>query len=71
MSSLLIKNMPEDLHARLKESARSHRRSMTQEALLMLEQSLSLGPVKFPAPVKLKKPVTAAMIRRAIREGRE
>lgn len=70
MSSLLIKNMPEDLHARLKESARRHRRSMTQEALVILEKHLSMGPVEFPEPVIPLKPITAALIRKGIREGR-
>jgi len=71
MSSLLIKNMPENLHAQLKESARRHRRSMTQEALVILEKYLSMdSAVEFPEPVKLLKPITAALIRKGIREGR-
>jgi plasmid stability protein len=70
MSSLLIKNMPENLHAQLKESARRHRRSMTQEALVILEKHLSMGSVEFPEPVIPLKPITAALIRKGIREGR-
>jgi plasmid stability protein len=71
MSSLLIKNMPENLHAQLKESARRHRRSMTQEALVILEKYLSMGTaVEFPEPVIPLKPITAALIRKGIREGR-
>jgi plasmid stability protein len=37
---LLIKNMPEELHKKLKEQAKKHRRSMTQEAITILEQEL-------------------------------
>lgn len=40
MSGLLIKDLPEDLHRRLKERAAAHRRSMSREALLILEGSL-------------------------------
>ena len=33
MSTLVIKNLPEDLHARLKEQAERNRRSVTKEAV--------------------------------------
>jgi plasmid stability protein len=41
MPSLTLKNVPEDLHQRLKEQAERHRRSMNQEAIWILEQALS------------------------------
>jgi len=41
MPSLTLKNVPEDLHQRLKEQAEQHRRSMNQEAIWILEQALS------------------------------
>ena len=40
MPSLTLKNVPEDLHQRLKEQAERHRRSMNQEAIWILEQAL-------------------------------
>ncbi|NBB86338.1 MAG: Arc family DNA-binding protein [Bacteroidetes bacterium] len=40
MPTLTIKNVPPDLHERLKESARRHRRSMNSEAITLLERAL-------------------------------
>ena len=41
MPSLTLKNVPEEIHQRLKEQAEQHRRSMNQEAIWILEQALS------------------------------
>lgn len=56
MSTLVIKNLPEDLHARLREQAERNRRSVTMEAVTLIERGLTpprrvprLGP-----PIKLK-----------------
>lgn len=56
MSTLVIKNLPDDLHARLREQAERNRRSITKEAVTLIERSLAparkapeLGP-----PIKLK-----------------
>jgi plasmid stability protein len=40
MTDLLIRQIPEDLHNKLKKRARANRRSMNQEILILLEQSL-------------------------------
>ena len=40
MPGLLIKDVPVELHKKLKESAARHRRSMTQQALALLEDGL-------------------------------
>lgn len=46
MPSLVIKNFPADLHCRLKASATLRRRSMTQEAIVILEEErLRVRPV--------------------------
>jgi hypothetical protein len=72
MSALVLKNVPEHLRRRLKEEAERNRRSMTQEAMIALERGLGVvPPVKLPKPIPTLKPVTAKMIRDAIREGRE
>ena len=70
MASLLLKNIPNSLHEKLKEEAKKHRRSMMQEAIVLLEQSLSLYPRVFPDPVKSKKLITQDIITAAIQEGR-
>jgi len=41
MPALTIKNMPDELYRRLKESARLNRRSLNSEAIVLLERSLS------------------------------
>ncbi|MFC1776419.1 Arc family DNA-binding protein [Pseudomonadota bacterium] len=40
MPALTIKNIPDDLYARLKESARVHRRSLNSEILYCVERTL-------------------------------
>ncbi len=71
MASLILKNIPEKLHARLKEEAVKHRRSMMQEAIMILEESLDILPVEFPPPVKANKTINQKMLKKAIAEGRE
>jgi plasmid stability protein len=48
MSSLLIKNIPEELHRKLKYQAEKHRRSMMQEAITILEQNLLVTSTDIP-----------------------
>jgi plasmid stability protein len=40
MPALTIKNIPEDLYNRLKEAARTHRRSLNSEVLYCIERIL-------------------------------
>lgn len=72
MPALLIKDLPADLHERLKEEARKHHRSMTKEALCILESGLdapsrSLRDVK---PVSCRIRIDDAWIKRARKWGR-
>lgn len=75
MSGLLIKDFPPDLHRKLKEEAARHHRSMTRQALALLEQALSVQPkntVEFlPRPIKPAKRVTKNDVVTVIREGRD
>ncbi len=55
MPDILIRNVPPELHARLKAAAAAHRRSLTQEAIQIIEENLSppqlLGtPLQLPSP---------------------
>ena len=75
MPGLLIKDFPPELHRRLKEEAARYHRSMTRQALTLLEQALS-APARnaadlLPAPIKPKKPVTPNDVVAVIREGRD
>ena len=41
MPALVIKSFPEDLHAKLRLIAASHRRSVTQETIHLLEKAMA------------------------------
>jgi len=41
MPALVIKSFPEDLHARLRQMAASHRRSVTQETIHLIEVAIA------------------------------
>ena len=71
MSALLIKDLPADVHEWLKSEAEAHRRSMTQQVIVLFEERMrKFRPVHFGPPVKLRKPLTDAFISQAKREGR-
>jgi plasmid stability protein len=68
---ILIKKVPDDVHRRLKEEAARHHRSMARHALAIIQDSL--GPsakLEFPEPAKTAKPLTQAIVSKAIKEGR-
>ena len=75
MSALLIKDFPPELHRKLKEEAARHHRSMTRQALALLEQALSSetrnAAELLPKPLKPAKPVTMNNVVAVIREGRD
>jgi plasmid stability protein len=73
MPALLIKDLPPELHERLKDSATRHRRSLTKEALVLLETALATPdrPVEPPRPFKARLPLTQELLDQAKGEGRE
>ena len=57
MANLTIKNVPEKLHRRLKQSAAEHRRSMNSEAIACLERVLisrRIDPQEFLARARAR-----------------
>ena len=71
MPALVIKELSSELHSRLREVARQHHRSMTQQAVVLLEQGLH-QPRPMPA-IKAYRgafPLTDTLINQAKREGR-
>jgi hypothetical protein len=71
MAALLIKDIPPEVHEWLKREAERNRRSMTQQAIVLLEERMHrFRPVKFPAPAQTRTPLTAKFIDQAKREGR-
>lgn len=81
MSTLTLKNVPEDLHRRLKERAARNRRSVEDEALRCLDEAVAAPPLDdeaFLEEVRLSREALAARgvwitpesIREAIEQGR-
>lgn len=71
MAAIVLKNVPDELQRRLKAEAGRNRRSMAQEAVMILERSLqTIAPIKLPTPVEPLKRITSAMVLRATRAGR-
>ena len=75
MTGLLIKDFPPELHRRLKEEAVRYHRSMTRQALVLLEQALS-APSQNTAELlpDLLKPATtlaSSDVVAVIRENRD
>ncbi len=76
MPTLVVKNLPEPLHERLKAQAVEHGRSVTKEVIFVLEQGLLAGrrraPLLLPPAYVLKGgPLTIEQIEAAIADGRE
>jgi plasmid stability protein len=74
MPTLVVKNLPEVLHERLKAHAQANHRSVTKEVVSMIEQALKAparAPVDLPPPIKLRSgPATSEWIEAAIQDGR-
>ncbi len=78
MLTLTLKNIPEDLHGRLKRSAERNRRSLNSEILARLESDFTapaLDPGRYATMLKaftsrLPAPVEHAKVTRYKRQGR-
>ena len=71
MPALVIKDLPKELHTRLQDEAALHHRSMTRQAIAILERALM--PVPSVAAVKPERggfPLTTKLVNAAKREGR-
>lgn len=63
MLTLTLKNIPQDLHAMLKESAEKNRRSLNSEILLRLENDFTVPTVDPETYAKELKAFTARLPR--------
>lgn len=71
MPGILIKHVPPQLHRKLKAEAKRHRRSLTNHALVLLEQAVARPqPADWPEPVRGAFPLTDPWLKKAIRAGR-
>ena len=71
MPALLIKDIPREVHEWLKREAERNRRSMNQQAIVLLEEGMRrFRPMRFQPPVRTRTILTAEFIDRAKRESR-
>jgi plasmid stability protein len=71
MASLLIKDLPPELHRRLKESAKRNRRSMNGQMIVLLEKALEdEAPIRLPKAVKGRFLISDRFLQTAKRAGR-
>ena len=57
MSTIVVKNFPDDLHGRLKARAVHNRRSMTQEAVHLIAAGLGVEPASVVQPRQSVAPI--------------
>ena len=76
MPGLLIKNLPDELHTRLKARAAANRRSLSSEAIMLLQQGLAdpAGPPRLEDLDRLRvrgsRPLTEELLDQARNTGR-
>jgi len=71
MSSMLIKNIPEEIKKKLKEQAELNHRSMNKQVVSILEQAVARpGIGSLPPPVRLKFHPTDTWLSKAKSWGR-
>jgi len=72
MTALLVKNMPPDLHEKLRRRAKAHHRSMNREVVAILERELERPSAQeLPLPVKTTEPLDHDWIVQTMRDARD
>lgn len=72
MAALLIKNLPDELHERLRRRAAANHRSMNREVIAILEREMVPWTVEeLPPPVKSLKPIRGEELVQLIRDARD
>lgn len=69
----LIRNIPVEVYNLLEKAAKEHHRSKNQEAIVALNNGLSMysHQIKKPIPLKWNKKISNKFIEEAIKEGQE
>jgi len=80
MATITIKNIPDDVYAKLKESAKANHRSINNEVIVAIEKALLARPLDVEEWLEKARKIrektssyiaTADEIEQAINEGRE
>jgi plasmid stability protein len=76
MATIVVKNLPDSLHEKLRQQASCHHRSVTKEVINLIEAGVSAPsrpPFELPPPLKLRSGhmLTIDEIEAAIAEGQE
>ena len=73
MSDILIRNIPKDMQAKLKDRAKQHHRSMVKEIYAILEESLKANEAvkESPTPYQGSFQITNKFIDDAKRSNRQ
>jgi plasmid stability protein len=71
MASILIKDVPADLHDRLRQAAQRDHRSLNKEVIALLDEVLAPRTAELPPPIGGTFALTPDWLERAISEGRE
>lgn len=71
MTDILIRQVPEELYARLKQSAEVNHRDLNQEIIILLERSLFEEPSRLPDPLQGTFPIDDEWLRQAREERGE
>ncbi len=71
MPSILIKDIPADLHERLRQAALRDHRSLNKQVIALLEEALTPRSVQLPPPIRATFALTADWLERAMSEGQE
>jgi hypothetical protein len=71
MSAMLLKNLPERIKRGVKSEAKKNRRSVNQEAMVLLDEALQRRkPKRLPPPFKPRRPIDHEWLLKAMKEGR-
>jgi plasmid stability protein len=71
MASILIKDIPADLHERLRLAAQRDHRSLNKEVIALLEEALKPRSAELPPAIRGTFALTPDWLEQAISEGRE
>jgi plasmid stability protein len=71
MASILIKDIPADLHDRLRQAAQRDRRSLNKEVIALLDEALKPPSAELPPLIRGTFPLTPDWLEQAISEGRK